>query len=467
MISVNSSSKQFQYTDHPKKSRGVKKQVLSNNSKKGKEKEKKSPTHFAGTFALQLSPTGTRNSLRAGKISIKNQEDQKSSPKIVMKDKYLNSTQTELSLKQLDNVDLPKAKKTNISIKNQEDQNSSLKMVMKDEYLKSAQTELSLTQLDFLTQPDNVDLPKEKKINLSFKYRNNKQNTTFEKFSFDTADLQYLAKNDPQKELPLKDTSLTRNNSPGESNDQISVFDLSSLQKHISKKQRKHKDPKDHALDVKKSSQQENTTSIKEDSQIILNSDTSKKKGPFPFSQIIDPSDKQVSKGEKILLTDHITPPENQPGKVIMKENAANPFHTRPPSSDKLLQQILPRFSAHIENNGQNLVIDLHPEYLGKLHINLEIKESLLNAHFIAENSLAQQLIKENLPLLRASLANQGVHIDQVSVSLGQHRNDQDNQFSNHQQKKKKGAGKLPFSRSPESGPIEIINNSDRTNYLA
>jgi len=161
-------------------------------------------------------------------------------------------------------------------------------------------------------------------------------------------------------------------------------------------------------------------------------------------------------------------------GQVIAKENAGSQIALTKItlSPEELIQQTLPQLSAHIKNNGHHLIIDLQPEYLGKLHITLEMKENMLKANIITETQAVQKMLGENLALLKSSLADQGVQVEHFSVSVGEKGSEQNggNKFADHS---KKRGQKIKSINSPSLGALSEAeqiggqNEDNGINYLA
>lgn len=194
------------------------------------------------------------------------------------------------------------------------------------------------------------------------------------------------------------------------------------------------------------------------------------------FSRLPKPTgefDNLANSAKKRSFTEHSGRIEHS-GQVITKENAGSqiPSTKIPLSPEELIQQTLPQLSAHIKNNGHHLIIDLHPEYLGKLHITLEMKENMLKANIMTENPTVQKMLGENLAFLKSSLANQGVQVEHFSISVGEKGSDQNggNKFADHS---KKGEQKIKTidSSSPASlsGAEQMgeQNKDNGINYLA
>jgi len=194
------------------------------------------------------------------------------------------------------------------------------------------------------------------------------------------------------------------------------------------------------------------------------------------FSRLPKPTgefDNLPNSAKKRSFTEHSGRIEHS-GQAIPKENAGPqiPLTKIPLSPEELIQQTLPQLSAHIKNNGHHLIIDLQPEYLGKLHITLEMKENMLKANIMTENPAVQKMLGENLAFLKSSLADQGVRVEHFSISVGEKGSDKNggNKFADHS---KKGEQKIKTidSSSPASlsGAEQMWeqNENNGINYLA
>ena len=65
--------------------------------------------------------------------------------------------------------------------------------------------------------------------------------------------------------------------------------------------------------------------------------------------------------------------------------------------------------------------MELHPRTLGRIEIQLEMKNGELEAHFNASRAATRDLIQEGLPRLRAELEQHGT--ESAYVGVGQQNN--------------------------------------------
>ncbi|MEW6266637.1 MAG: flagellar hook-length control protein FliK [Thermodesulfobacteriota bacterium] len=126
---------------------------------------------------------------------------------------------------------------------------------------------------------------------------------------------------------------------------------------------------------------------------------------------------------------------------------------------EEVAKQVADKIVYQFKSGQHNLRLNLIPEELGRLNINLLVKENSVQATIIAETSLAKGVLEEQMASLREALAQQGLELKRFDVSLGW-QNQQENRFG--QERNPSGAG--PDSRL-EQASSEI--ESDEENILA
>ncbi|HCR1907784.1 TPA: flagellar hook-length control protein FliK [Enterobacter kobei] len=83
-------------------------------------------------------------------------------------------------------------------------------------------------------------------------------------------------------------------------------------------------------------------------------------------------------------------------------------------------QQSLGQQIACFTRNGvQHAELRLHPEELGSLQVNLQLKNDQAQLHFVSESHQVRAAIEAAVPHLRTSLAESGIELGQSSVGSG------------------------------------------------
>lgn len=83
--------------------------------------------------------------------------------------------------------------------------------------------------------------------------------------------------------------------------------------------------------------------------------------------------------------------------------------------------QLLEHVSRGIQvsyQNGQEVRIRLSPPELGSLQIDVSVKDGTLSARLEVQNNRTQQILSDHLPQLKEALAQQGLAVDRIDVSV-------------------------------------------------
>ncbi|MGM0409706.1 MAG: flagellar hook-length control protein FliK, partial [Bacillota bacterium] len=85
-------------------------------------------------------------------------------------------------------------------------------------------------------------------------------------------------------------------------------------------------------------------------------------------------------------------------------------------NSTQLTKQITDKIKV-LDNPAKNQIkIQLEPEFLGKLKMDVKVDGSKINARFMVDNVLVKNHLDQNISLLRSSLSEQGFNIDNIEI---------------------------------------------------
>jgi flagellar hook-length control protein FliK len=111
---------------------------------------------------------------------------------------------------------------------------------------------------------------------------------------------------------------------------------------------------------------------------------------------------------------------------------------------------------------------------LGKIQLKITMENHLISAKFVAESEHVKALIETNFTDLKQMLSQNGVQVDQLMVSVGQHCNNGQNPTGNpfRGNPQPAFAGKQSMSETPEdesdySGSAEPIRDNMRIDLIA
>ncbi|HHX59584.1 MAG TPA: hypothetical protein GX707_02425 [Epulopiscium sp.] len=89
-----------------------------------------------------------------------------------------------------------------------------------------------------------------------------------------------------------------------------------------------------------------------------------------------------------------------------------------------VLDQIVERIKVSSLKDEALMSIQLKPEHLGKLSMEVISKQGIMTAHFVVENEKTKAMLEQNIQSLRDSLEDKGLVIQELEVTVGQNQND-------------------------------------------
>ena len=146
-------------------------------------------------------------------------------------------------------------------------------------------------------------------------------------------------------------------------------------------------------------------------------------------SQIVNPN--KGLKNNSIFLSDPTLAVSNKQESQARPSSLVSPslpstgveaYHERYLELSRRLAQALGnRLSAQIEKGAWRVEMDLHPRSLGRIEIQLEMRNGELEAYFNSNQNLTRDLLSESFSKLRDSLLQHG--IDSAYIGLGKENN--------------------------------------------
>jgi flagellar hook-length control protein FliK len=90
-----------------------------------------------------------------------------------------------------------------------------------------------------------------------------------------------------------------------------------------------------------------------------------------------------------------------------------------------LIEQINSQIRAVIDNETQSLAMQLHPESLGRMNVELVSRGGQITAQFEAENASVRAALEGHIAELRQSLEQRGLKVENVEVTVATHEFEQ------------------------------------------
>ncbi|NPV43045.1 MAG: flagellar hook-length control protein FliK [Firmicutes bacterium] len=85
----------------------------------------------------------------------------------------------------------------------------------------------------------------------------------------------------------------------------------------------------------------------------------------------------------------------------------------------KFIQEIANKISYSLRDNRSEIKLQLKPEILGKLTLEMVLEKGELIARFSVQNHQVKHLIEQNLPQLKQNLEQQGISVEGFNVFIG------------------------------------------------
>lgn len=110
----------------------------------------------------------------------------------------------------------------------------------------------------------------------------------------------------------------------------------------------------------------------------------------------------------------------------------------------QIIEQILETAKVVLNQETTSMELMLNPENLGKVNLNISVKEGIVTASFVAQNEAVREAIESQVVLLKENLNNQGIKIEAVEVTVESHAfeagtgQEQNNTFNEQREEQKK-----------------------------
>lgn len=121
------------------------------------------------------------------------------------------------------------------------------------------------------------------------------------------------------------------------------------------------------------------------------------------------------------------------------------------------LQQMVRSAEAQIGEDVSTLRLQLKPTNLGELDLRLSVEHGVLTAKFVAQSLEVKALIESALPDLRQSLNQQGVAVEQLTVSVGDQRDGGSGSYDGES-----GSSRSRGYGSRSGNPVEAVGAGTR-----
>ena len=102
-----------------------------------------------------------------------------------------------------------------------------------------------------------------------------------------------------------------------------------------------------------------------------------------------------------------------------------------------IIRQIIDQIKVNVGSKVQSMEVQLNPENLGKVYVNVEAKDGVMQAKIVAETEAAKNAIENNLAVLKENFSNNEIKVEAIEVMVaayGFFEESQNGDFDNQEQ---------------------------------
>nr|WP_320009519.1 flagellar hook-length control protein FliK [uncultured Desulfobulbus sp.] len=97
-----------------------------------------------------------------------------------------------------------------------------------------------------------------------------------------------------------------------------------------------------------------------------------------------------------------------------------------------VVDQMIAQFSANKRLETSTLNLKLHPQELGELRLEIKVEQDNVKAHIVTQSPHSQEMLDRHMPKLREALEQQGLHLQDIEVSVADGNTGFEEQFANN-----------------------------------
>lgn len=115
---------------------------------------------------------------------------------------------------------------------------------------------------------------------------------------------------------------------------------------------------------------------------------------------------------------------------------------TQTTDTQDIMRQIMDYMKVSVKADSSDLEMQLHPQSLGTLHVQVASKNGVVTANFITQNETVKAALESQMVQLKESFAEQGVKVEAIEVTVQTHSFEQNlEQGRGNQSDQESGAG--------------------------
>ena len=123
-------------------------------------------------------------------------------------------------------------------------------------------------------------------------------------------------------------------------------------------------------------------------------------------------------------------------------QQASQTEGTQTTDTQDIMRQIMDYMKVSVKVDSSDLEMQLHPQSLGTLHVQVASKNGVVTANFITQNETVKAALESQMVQLKESFAEQGVKVEAIEVTVQTHSFEQNlEQGRGNQSDQESGAG--------------------------
>ena len=123
-------------------------------------------------------------------------------------------------------------------------------------------------------------------------------------------------------------------------------------------------------------------------------------------------------------------------------QQASQTEGTQTTDTQDIMHQIMDYMKVSVKADSSDLEMQLHPQSLGTLHVQVASKNGVVTANFITQNETVKAALESQMVQLKESFAEQGVKVEAIEVTVQTHSFEQNlEQGRGNQSDQESGAG--------------------------
>ena len=87
----------------------------------------------------------------------------------------------------------------------------------------------------------------------------------------------------------------------------------------------------------------------------------------------------------------------------------------------RIMNQVLDALKVVSKENMTSMEMQLNPESLGKINVQVVVKEGIVTAQIVAQNEAVKEAIESQITVLKDNMAGQDIKIQEVEVTVSSH----------------------------------------------